>query len=243
MVESHPVSRALDEAIRQQTVRLDYLCREFKETEADLAAFLAEYYDKIGQHLATLPSPSMPPLIQKKKPKSVCSFPSQEDRTGGFPEHGSPHEEKIELETEIRQLYLFLVRKLHPDVASQENDPDLIKQVTQAYRQHRLGSLWKILFESEWQQISALPPRTRHGFLLHYRQRIGHAISVMENRLRSFYQSPEYILQQRVFAARLRGEDLLSHIVEHICQEADRTHRRLEYYKMREQLMQEAAWA
>ncbi len=227
----------LDDTLALLAQKLNYLCREFRETKHDLDGFLDEYYMTVGEALAAFatvaPCPSAPSDIASE----TDQVRRVHTRSTALSQAG---EDVLSIETEMRELYLLLVRRLHPDVADTHvSDPDAIKHVTHAYHHGLLGDLWKICFAQEWLEIRNFPAQTREGFLKHYHERLNENICVMENKLRSLYRSPEYELQQRVFAARLRGEDLIAHIAAHLHQEAKTELRRTEYRRIRAQLMLE----
>lgn len=225
--------------MEQQAQRLNRLYQEFRETRDDLDMFLDAYYDRIGAHLAT--------LLRNASQGGTADISGHSRQNGATPDFARPvasrdvrhaATEMVNLETEMRELYLLLVRRLHPDVAP-HCDPEPIKSVTSAYKAGRLGDLWKIHFSLEMEEIRRLPARAHASCWQHYHQRFAHMIDVMETRLRALHASPEYLLHQRIFVARLRGEDLLARIVEHVQDEVNRHQRRLQYIEIREKLWQE----
>lgn len=237
MSDINPVACLSETLIESYASKLDYLCREYRETKDDLSSFLLEYYDKVGPSLASLHYCAH--TARRYRESSACAL-------GPLSPAGKKRSSALRIDSQIlsqtRDLYLLLVRKLHPDQRGHSGDEEVLKEVTNAYREGRVGSLWKISFEQEWLEIRRLPQAIRQSLLSHYHRLLSDATRVMESDLRALLDSPEYRLQQRVFAARLRGEDLLSRIVEHLEQEASQQARRIEYRKMREQLMQEAVW-
>lgn len=222
----------------REVQRLDYLCRELKETQDDLADFLEDFYSRVEAHpefLATAnPEPSR--ILEKQEKSTNASMEVKPTSTE------AAETTPTDMEQETRQLYLHLVRKYHPDSAPDGGNPELLKSIIQSYQERRFGSLWKISFEQEWQEIQQLPQNIQQKFVTHYRERLQQANEVMENKIRSLHGSPEYRLQQSVFTARLRGEDLLTQIVGHIHHEGTRAARRMEYYRIRQQLIEEAVW-
>lgn len=238
MSDIDPVARLSETLIDQSACKLDYLCREYRETKRDLSSFLLEYYEKVGPSLAALHHDARAPRSYREPSSFTVPLPKTTRERGDAALRINPM-----MLTQTRELYLLLVRKLHPDQGGRPEAEETLKHVTHAYQEGLVGSLWKISFEQEWKEIRRLSQGTQQSFLLHYHRLLSDAVDVMESSLRGLFDSPEYQLQQRVFSARLRGEDLLSRIVEHLEEEADRQIRRLEFRRMRQQLMEEAVWA
>lgn len=238
MVRCDAVLPLTEAMIEQRAATLDYLCRETQEIRGELSAFLSEYYRKVGPFLTALGIGAAAAAtvrratgLQTVPPPRPCP---QNASIGGS--------SATDIQRRARDLYLMLVKKLHPDRCHAGASEDLLKEVTAAYREGRLGGLWKILFSLEWKEIQRFSPYIQQSFLRHYEESLHQATMVMEREFAALSASPENLLRQRVFAARLRGEDLLSHIVEHLRAEEGRHRRHLQYRAIRRQLMQEAAW-
>lgn len=229
----------LEHLIRKDIVSLDFLCHELRHMRQDLTAFLEDYYSKVGSYIASLESTRLSDAYDVSSPAAVTRPAVRPDAPTPLPS-SSPLSTDSAIDQELRSIYLFLVKKYHPDSAPNGGDTQLLTVINHAYEQQHLGSLWKILFEQEWREISGLPLGMRLKLLRHYRERLQHTITVMERKMCRLHASPEYLLFQRVFTARLRGEDLLSQIVARFQEETSRCARLLEYRRFRHQLMQEA---
>lgn len=240
MSVSTPTSEShLERLIRKDMVSLDFLCHELRQTRQDLAHFLEDYYSKVGGYIASLESLQFTVVHASSGSASSANGLTASEDAPPVLATPSPVSADGAVDQEARSLYLFLVKKYHPDTAPDGGDTQLLAIINHAYEKQQLGSLWKIMFEQEWKEISSLPPLLRLKLLKHYQQRIHHSVTVMERRMRQLHASPEYLLFQRVFTARLRGEDLLSQIVTRIQEESSRCARLLEYRRFRHQLMQE----
>lgn len=240
MSMSTPTSEShLERLIRKDMVSLDFLCNELRQTRQDLARFLEDYYSKVGSYIASLESLQLAEVHAATKSISSASGLASFEDASPILAAPSPVSVDSAVDQELRSLYLFLVKKYHPDTAPDGGDSQLLAIINHAYEQQHIGSLWKIMFEQEWREISCLSPILRLKLLKHYQQRIHHSVVVMERRMHQLHTSPEYLLFQRVFTARLRGEDLLSQIVTRIQEESSRCARLLEYRRFRHQLMQE----
>lgn len=239
---AHTSELLLERLIHKDASRLDHLCQELRETRKDLAAFLDDYYRKVGQHVASLAS------LQHKTPVAA-QHETREDASPLMAWHMVSRAEAISataltesvLDQEARALYLMLAKKYHPDTAPQGGDTALLASINHAYEQRHIGSLWKIMFTQEWLEISKLPVSQRMKLLDHYHAHIRRAANIMESRLRQLHTSPEYLLFERIFKARLRGEDLLGEIVRSLEEELCTQSRRIAYRRFRDQLLQECS--
>lgn len=235
----------LKERIQSGIQKLDIFCQEVRESEDDLATFLSEYYGKVGDYIRSLEEVNKALMQRVDSRRQTLPMENEIPEQKAQQEYISPsikaETSTPHLDQEMRELYLLLVKKFHPDTAPQGGDAELIKTITHAYQHRQMGSLWKVAFDQEWQEIRTLPSAVRLKLLQHYHARIHNAAHQMERRLSGLYASEEYQLRQRLFAARLRGEDLLERIVENLEHEVHRQSRRLEYLRIREQLEQEAS--
>ncbi len=227
-------------AIEQSANRLDIISREIVETQHDLADFMEYYYGKTEFAFRLIKR--LDQVIQKYKPSdkpSVMnhSYPVIEPETRQGIISQQKHQKEEHEQTGIKQLYLMLARKYHPD--SGGDDDEVIKSINRAYKQHHFGSLWKIASEQEWTSISQLGAAQRTRALNYYLAQIKDNLKSAEAKLRRIHASDAYQLKLRVFKARLAGEDLVADIVAAMEAELAEKQRVLEYFKLREQLRTE----
>ncbi|MBY0355350.1 MAG: J domain-containing protein [Rickettsiales bacterium] len=209
-------TRVVDE-LATSLQQLEDSTLRYKDMQASLREFLADYYVKVGPLLYTLDS-LRAQQQRTRRPDSTheANLLSDECRLN---KGGSA------LSSEMKRLYRELAKTYHPDGHIGPSE-EMMRVINHAYAQKNLASLWKLSLGLREQTTEDLQRRLEN---------IRQSLQSIQESVHALEQSAEYQLMQRVFYARLSGRDLIRRIVEDLAQDIAREEQRLQLVHQRAQ--------
>lgn len=195
---------ALSVSLADTLKNLDDATLRLKDMQASLSEFLADYYQRVGPWIARLHALGIT------------------EPDGDAPGDGTPSAAtagaSLEYQRELKRLYRRLAQACHPDRTASAAKNIYMSVINHAYQQQNLASLWKLSFDI----FPSLTTTQLHTQL----QTIRAALLEVQTAIATLEQSNEYQLMQRVFIARLRGQDLVCTIEHTLSQRVAHEERR-----------------
>ncbi len=233
---------------------LEDTCGRLRYMQDGLAEFLAEYYDRVGAYAETLGQFRQPDNTKGRVSARPVSGVSQASGSAAQPEpelhmeaeKKSSVKKTLSLDAEMHRMFRSMVKACHPDIATSDSDrrrrEKKMKALNEAHSERQAGALAKIWFQEEWKKCKAAEDRPeRYRWLATTAEKVAALLAAAQQEELRFTSSREFALQQRVFTARLRGEDLIAEIVNGMQQEIALESRRVAYRRFRQQLLEEAS--
>lgn len=188
----------LTEVLADTLKNVERLSSEVKSIEKEIAEFNRYYYAEIGTLFEE--------LQKLKTPKKVAeqTVKARAPRTVPKIESASVMAQKI---------YRRLAKHSHPDTQSNKVRNDFFIELNEAYQQKDLHKL--MMLEQEWMQKGQAMPETKFDAMRRVEAWLDSACAAreyLEERRETLSQSPAYVLRQKIFWAKLSGEDLLGQI-------------------------------
>ena len=199
------------DVIARELQELEDASLRLKDMQQSLQEFLADYYARVGpllERLETLQDPSA----------SEHDALPEEDATFGESDTALA----FSYRAEVKRLYRQLAKACHPDRA-EGGAAAYMQVVNHAYRHQNLASLWRLSMKLLPEQPAQLEVR-RHA--------IAEARTSLMESIRVLEESREYQLMQKVFLARLRGQDLIFRIEQDLGQRVDHAERRQRLHQL-----------
>lgn len=177
--------------------KLEVICREINEVEADLEEFLEDYYGRVGS------------VVLRQQAEFSPASPISEQDVFSF-DH--PALRKLS-----RNFYVELIRRHHPDHHPHVSSAQVprTQRIIESYQSGNIALLWKEYFSElcadydneEVNDKSKLFDFYHNTQLLLLQQR---------RRLNALEGSEENQLRLRVFLARIEGVDLIASILQEL---------------------------
>ena len=216
--------------------RLDRLCQEHRDMQSEVSRFMQEYYGKTEAVAER--------LYQLKQQVTSLNYPTttrkatvrKRPRLVKTEEKGS---EATPRDT-LKDTYMLLMRKHHPDHNPDFACADTVKEVTHAYKEGKHGSLWQMAFTQEWEQAAALADNMKLGVISYYQDRVDDSLGKIAEDISSLEQSEYYQLRLTAIRQRIQGYDFFADVIASMEQEIEELEVRLKYHQMRKQWMEES---
>ena len=174
--------------------------------------------------------------VQEEASRARAQAEESERARDGF-DRNAPEPTRFNPSNELKQLYKSIARKIHPDLATNENDRAhrtmVMIEVNKAYQAEDEGALRRILLD--WDTVGAALERdarrtsadvTAHQKVQDLRRRL-HAIELELAALRSSELS---LLTQKVHESELQGTDLLADLAAVVDRDIEEVRRHLAEY-------------
>lgn len=198
VVFQRPLS--LRERVEKLAQELKLLAAEVQLVEREIEEFNRYYYGEVGA------------LYEEFK--RLNAKPDMEEEGGLLlpePEEKS-HRNSGEAASLGKKIYRRLVKISHPDSGESTLRPEFFVKLTEAYKTSDLGAL-VLLEQQARQQVGGVATERTLEEQLHGLRQAFHSL---EHRKNALLSSPSYKLRQKIFWAKMGGQDLMGQIKRHL---------------------------
>ena len=196
-------TEALTELLRQAAQELQLLAAETSLVEKEIAEFNRFYYSEVGPLYEEYRELQK---IQEYTSGMQLTLPSNEE---------APAVTDVRIAEFSRKIYRRMAKICHPDTKPTAHSAFFIK-LHDAYRSQDLGGL--LLLEQKWRATSGKQADNKN-WTEEQLDMIDCAKMALINRKTELLESPAYRLRQKIFWAKMGGQDLLAQIKRHLKQQ------------------------